>query len=31
MTLLAACATEVPTYSPEKDLAHLWVKNSAKR
>jgi acid phosphatase len=29
MTLLAACATEVPTYSPEKDLAHLWVKNSA--
>ena len=29
LTLLAACATEVPTYSPEKDLAHLWVKNSA--
>src|SRR5210317_2283976 len=28
-TILAACATDVPTYSPEKDLAHLWVKNSA--
>jgi acid phosphatase len=28
-TILAGCATEVPTYSPEKDLAHLWVKNSA--
>ena len=29
LSLLAACAVEVPTYSPEKDLAHLWVKNSA--
>ena len=28
-TILAACATEVPTYTPERDLAHRWVKNSA--
>ena len=29
LSLLAACAVEVPTYSPEKALANLWVKNSA--
>src|SRR5210317_135661 len=28
-TILAACATEVPTYTPEQDLSHRWVKNSA--
>jgi acid phosphatase len=28
-TILAACATEVPTYTPEQDLAHRWVKYSA--
>jgi len=28
-TILAACATEVPTYTPEQDLAHRWVKNSS--
>jgi acid phosphatase len=27
--LLAACATEVPTYDPEQDLGLLWVKYSA--
>lgn len=27
--LLTACATHVPTYSPENDLAHRWVRDSA--
>lgn len=29
LTLLAACAVEVPAHVPEKDLAHNWVKHSA--
>ena len=29
LTMLAACAVEVPTHVPEKDLAHNWVKHSS--
>ena len=29
LTTLAACAVEVPTHVPEKDLAHAWVKHSS--
>jgi acid phosphatase len=29
LTMLAACAVEVPTYTPEKDLAHGWVSHSS--
>ncbi|MDH3620193.1 MAG: hypothetical protein OER91_04840 [Gammaproteobacteria bacterium] len=29
LSMLAACAVEVPTHVPEKDLAHAWVKHSA--
>ena len=29
LSMLAACAVQVPTHVPEKDLAHAWVKHSA--
>lgn len=29
LTMLAACAVEMPTHVPEKDLAHNWVKYSS--